>query len=108
MEARLPRRTHDLLLLLLDAARVLRDPRLHTDQCVLASVSRASASLNFSRSSFFLILQRLFLCILGLDLRMDHIGTAAIMLIVHPGRVDLLFQDIDLAFQLLLQEIGLP
>ena len=38
---------------------------------------------------------------------MDHIGTAAVMLIVHPGRIDLLFQDIDLAFQLLLQEIGL-
>ena len=42
-----------------------------------------------------------------IDLHTDGAQTVIIMLIIHPGRIDLLFEDIDLSFQLLFQQIGL-
>ena len=86
---------------------MLGNPRLHFNQPLSCLLIISCRGFQFPAHLALFFLKRLFLFLPCPDLRADYIGTFLIVFVIHPHRIDLFFQDIDLAFQLLLQKVRL-
>ena len=93
---------HDLLLTFFHLCRLTGNPALHLNQrflCLLISFGyfqKLPTDIRLLPGKF------LKLPLSRLNLNPDRMTAVIIMLIIHPHSIDLLFQYIDLAFQLLL------
>ena len=86
---------------------MLRDAGLHFNQPLTRPCILGKSSLKFFFYFRLLPVQRISLFLSCLNLHADRICSVIIVLVVHPGRIDLLFQYVDLSLKLLPEKICL-
>ena len=86
---------------------MFRNPALYFDQTFPGFTVLCKCAVQFFLNFCFFSVKGIFLFLSCIDLNTDRIGAVSIVLVIHPYRIDLLFQDIDLPFKLLFQQIRL-